>query len=404
MNILQINCVYGGGSTGGITRDLHRFFLARGHRSAVLYGRGPKSREPFVTQVCPAWYAKIHGLGARLTGVAYGGCNRSTRVLTEYIDRIAPDVVHLQCINGHFCSLYGLLEFLKRQNVPTVLTLHAEFPYTGGCSHAGDCAGWRQGCGNCPVNSPETAGIWKNRAEEGWRRLCSIYRNWDRLAVVGCSHWIAGRAAASSALSGFPVTVIANGVDVSLFSPQPDAAARLRRRLSVGSEERVVLFAAPRFSRAKGFDLFVQLARLCRDAPVRFLAAGGEGRSPLRNLTILGHISNREQLAELYAAADVLAVCSRQETFPTVCLEAAACGTPVIGFSVGGVPETILPGMGAVVPLGDISAMSRALLELPPPGGAAVARARTLWDSRRMARQYFALYQDMLGNGKDHAG
>ena len=117
-------------------------------------------------------------------------------------------------------------------------------------------------------------------------------------------------------LSGFPVTVIANGVDVSLFSPQPDAAARLRRRLSVGSEERVVLFAAPRFSRAKGFDLFVQLARLCRDAPVRFLAAGGEGRSPLRNLTILGHISNREQLAELYAAADVLAVCSRQETFP----------------------------------------------------------------------------------------
>lgn len=99
------------GSTGGITRDLHRFFLARGHRSAVLYGRGPKSREPFVTQVCPAWYAKIHGLGARLTGLAYGGCNRSTRVLTEYIDRIAPDVVHLQCINGHFCSLYGLLEF-----------------------------------------------------------------------------------------------------------------------------------------------------------------------------------------------------------------------------------------------------------------------------------------------------
>ena len=115
MNILQINCVYGGGSTGGITRDLHRFFLARGHRSAVLYGRGPKSREPFVTQVCPAWYAKIHGLGARLTGLAYGGCNRSTRVLTEYIDRIAPDVVHLQCINGHFCSLYGLLEFLKRK-------------------------------------------------------------------------------------------------------------------------------------------------------------------------------------------------------------------------------------------------------------------------------------------------
>lgn len=76
----------------------------------------------------------------------------------------------------------------------------------------------------------------------------------------------------------------------------------------------------------------------------------------------------------------------------------------MIGFSVGGVPETILPGMGAVVPLGDISAMSRALLELPPPAAPLWRAPGTLWDSRRMARQYLALYQDVLGNGKDHAG
>ena len=58
MNILQINCVYGVGSTGNITRDLHQALLARGHRSAVLYGRGPLSADPHVARICPSWYGR----------------------------------------------------------------------------------------------------------------------------------------------------------------------------------------------------------------------------------------------------------------------------------------------------------------------------------------------------------
>ena len=264
MNILQINCVYGVGSTGNITRDLHQALLARGHRSAVLYGRGPLSADPHVARICPSWYGRAQGLTARVAGLPYGRCIRSTRHLLDRIHRIGPDVVHLQCLNGHFCNLYLLLEDLKQSGIPTVLTLHAEFPYTGGCSHAGPCSGWKEHCGVCVRTTPETTCLLGNRTAAGWRRLRGIYEGWNRLTVVGCSRWIARRAAASSALSGIPVTVIANGIDTTVFRPRRQEAADLHRALSIPPEERVVLFAAPAFSREKGFDLFLELARSCR--------------------------------------------------------------------------------------------------------------------------------------------
>lgn len=137
------------------------------------------------------------------------------------------------------------------------------------------------------------------------------------------------------------------------FAPGRQEAADLHRALSIPPEERVVLFAAPAFSREKGFDLFLELARSCRGLPSGFsppVVAAPAG--PDANLTVLGHVSGREYMAVLYTAADALVLCSRQDNFPTVCLEAAACGTPVVGFSVGGVAETILPGLGTAVPPG----------------------------------------------------
>ena len=142
-------------------------------------------------------------------------------------------------------------------------------------------------------------------------------------------------------------------------------------------------------------DRFLDLARSCAHLPLRFLAAGDHTRHSLPNLTTLGHISGREQMAVLYSAADVLVLCSRQDNFPTVCLEASACGTPVVGFSVGGVPEAILPGLGVAVPPGNVTAMRRVLQTLLPPAPAAVAQARARWDCRRMALDYLALYRRM---------
>ena len=190
MNILQVNCVYGTGSTGNITRDLHRTFLALGHRSTVLYGRGPRAEEPSTCQVCSDRYGRAQGLAARIAGLPYGHCAWATRRLIGQIHRIRPDVVHLQCLNGHFCNLYHLLAFLKEAQIPTVLTLHAEFPYTGGCSHAGTCSGFLQRCTGCTVPVRRPPAFW----ETGQKQAGSSFAPFTR----GGTGWLLWAAPAGS--------------------------------------------------------------------------------------------------------------------------------------------------------------------------------------------------------------
>ena len=129
MKVLQINCVYNEGSTGKITRDIHEYLIEKNEESVVLCGRRGKNKDcdyAIVSEV----YAKLNNLRSRVTGVMYGGCLLSTEKIKRIIRCEKPDIVHLQCINGFFCNIFVLLEFLKKSNIPTVLTLHAEFMYT----------------------------------------------------------------------------------------------------------------------------------------------------------------------------------------------------------------------------------------------------------------------------------
>mgnify|MGYP000044833125 CR=1 FL=1 len=161
MNILQINCVYGVGSTGNITRDLHQALLARGHRSAVLYGRGPLSADPHVARICPSWYGRAQGLTARVAGLPYGRCIRSTRHLLDRIHRIGPDVVHLQCLNGHFCNLYLLLEDLKQSGIPTVLTSMRNFPTPEAAATQAPAAAGRSTAASASGPLPRLPAFWE---------------------------------------------------------------------------------------------------------------------------------------------------------------------------------------------------------------------------------------------------
>lgn len=163
MKILQINCVYGTGSTGRLTQAIHTRLLAEGIKSVVCCGRGPRSTDPHIHKVCGELYAKAQHAEADLTGLVYGGCVLSTARLLHILRREAPDIVHLQCINGYFVNIFRLVRWLKRHRIPTLLTLHAEFPYTANCGIAADCEKWRTGCGSCPQLRAQTGSLLLDR-------------------------------------------------------------------------------------------------------------------------------------------------------------------------------------------------------------------------------------------------
>ena len=398
MKILQINCVYGYGSTGKITRDLHYGIQAAGHTSVVIYGRRQKTDEPGVYKLCPEWYAKLTNLRSRVDGMVYGGAYLPTAAIIRRIRKEKPDIVHLQCINGYFCNIFRLLKFLKKQHIPTVLTLHAEFMYTATCGYADTCEQFRDGCKNCPRYKQETHAI-VDRAAAAWKKMHAIYKDWETLTVRGCSDWITRRALSSGEMANRDVKTLHNGIDVEgLFHPDGSAPDAIREKYGIAHDKKLILYVAPEFSDRKGFDLVLELVEKAKDLPFHFLLVGDRANIGASNVTVAGKLSDQKALAMHYAAADVLLITSKQENYPTVCLEAQCCGTAVAGYDIGGVGETIRPGMGGVVPMGDSDAMLKLLQDLTEtkPSPEAVDAARSYHSKQRMVADYLALYREIL--------
>ena len=344
MKVLQVNCVYPVGSTGKIVEAIHNRLLQENIESVVCYGRGQQLNATNVYKTCGELYAKAHNGLSRLTGVMYGGCFFSTNKLISRIKKEQPDIVHLHCINGFFVNIYRLVEWLKKQRIKTVLTLHAEFMHTGGCSHALDCEKWKTGCGNCPRLRKETGSLIFDRTHYMWKKMKKAFGGFgEDLTVVSVSDWLKDRAESSPILNGFDHRVIFNGLDTEVFHPYD--TEELKRSHGITSEK-IVFHATPMLSNdpehIKGGHYLLKLAEMMKGEPVRFFVAGKfdpQLQVP-DNVVLLGKITDQKLLAQYYAMADVTVLTSKKETFSMVTAESLCCGTPVVGFCAGA-PERI---------------------------------------------------------------
>lgn len=404
MRILHINCVYPRGSTGKITSDIHHSLLRQGHESFVLYSRGKKTVEPYTQRVCGNLGGKINHFFSMLSGYVYGGCGVQTRKIIKKILKYRPDVVHLQCINGYFANIYKLVRFLNEQRIPTVLTLHAEFMYTANCGCSFDCEKWMIGCGRCPRLFQATHSFLWDKTHQSFLKMKYAFDGFgDKLVVVGVSNWLRGRAALSPIMKDCRLITIHNGINTAIFYPKD--GSHIRSLLGIDSDKKMILWVTSVFSDEKGKDLFFSLAEIIDSEEYRFVVVGTEKPYGYEGkVTFIGNVSNQDELADYYSAADVMLCCSKQESFPTVCLEAQCCGTPVVGFDVGGVNEAVFNGMGATVALGDIGAMKTAV-EFWSEQKIRITEnikrdCADAFSFDRMKKEYIELYQSILGNYK----
>ncbi len=390
MKVLQINCVYGKGSTGTLTRDLHRMLPTEGIESRVIYGRGEKTEDFGADRMGGELYGKANALRSRLTGIPYGGCEWITRRIIAELRKEKPDVVHLQCINGNFVNIYRLASFLKQEKIPTVLTLHAEFMYTANCSHAYDCEKWKTGCGGCPDPKKANHAWFADRTAESWRRMKEAFSGFEELTAVAVSPWQAERARKSPILEDAEIRVILNGVDTEVFCPE---AGKRNREGTVN-----VLYVTPAFDQrvghVKGGEFIAPLARRLGQRARILVVGPGEGRELPENVKLLGPVWDQKKLARLYAEADVTLLTSRRETFSMVAAESLCCGTPVVGFRAGGPESIALKEYSRFCEPGDLDALAEAIPETgeldPREIGEAAA---TIYRKERMFQEYLEVYR-----------
>lgn len=404
MKILQINCVYNTGSTGKITADLHRSLQEQGVKSVVCYGRGKRVFEPGVYKVCSEWYAKLNNLLSRFTGVMYGGCWFSTRRLIEIIRRQSPDVVHLQCLNGYFVNIFKLVRWLNKNNIKTVLTLHAELMFTANCGNVVDCSGFKTGCKRCPKFRAETKSLLLNRTGYAFQKMQQAFSGFSKtgLCVVSVSPWLMGLAQSSPILGGFCHTVVENGLDTAVFHPYQ--TAELKKELGL-KNEKIIFHATAEFSQSpahlKGGYYILKLAEQLREKNVKILVAGNcaENVTVPKNVQLLGKVSNQTRLAQLYSLADVTVITSKKETFSMICAESLCCGTPVVGFLAGGPESIALKKYCTFVAYGDEIGLEKAVtqqLQLGKNPERLAEKAAGAYRKESMLQKYFEIYKRLL--------
>lgn len=408
MKILQINNVYGIGSTGKLTALLHDSIREDGFESVVLYGRGRDARAVGVTRVCGNFYGRLNSALSRISGIRYGGCLLSTAGIINLIKKEMPDVVHLQCINGNFVNIYRLVGWLKKNKIPTVLTLHAEFMYTANCSHAFECERWKIGCGDCPRPRAATKGLFFDNTRRSFKKMKAAFDGFeDGLVAVSVSPWVMERARLSPILEKMSHEVILNGVDTDVFRPRTEPHADL----PCGERSAMILHVTPKFTdRAddpKGGVYVIELARRLRGVANVVVAGAYEisGDMP-DNLILLGQVTDQDLLASYYSAADITISTSKRETFSMVCAESLCCGTPVVGFCAGA-PEMIsLSAYSRFVTHGDIDALEVAVRNVLTDAGMKnrdriAKEASAAYAKEQMIAQYEELYRRMKWRKSD---
>lgn len=319
------------------------------------------------------------------------------------------DLLNFHGIHGQFFS-YLALPFLTASK-PAVFTVRDMWPLTGHCAVSYDCERWRTGCGNCPYPSaPPALPTKRDSTHMEWKLKSWAYRQ-SRLTVVTLSRRMTEQAR-QSMLGHFPIHHIPNGVDTEAYRPLEPVLCRTA--LGVPAGKKVLMFAAGYLNRQhKGSDLLAKALRalpsaLKSEIVLLLLGDGGESLADTFDVPVipLGFVGGHRIKAVAYSAADLLVLPTRGEGLPNVLLESMACGTPMVSFDVGGVPDLVRPGVtGYLARSGDAQDLEqgiRQLLEDAPLRRAMSQQCRGIacaeYSTKLEVQKYMALYDSLLGN------
>ncbi len=345
MKIVHINYFDNKGGAGKAAFRLHESLKKSGCESKILVDyKFSNSEDVRSVDERGGWRRnalRLINLGESFTGLQYL-CPRPNGFLSDPFLSDAR-VIHLHNIHGGFFSLSALSQLTERY--PVVWTLHDMWGLTGHCGYAYDCNRWETGCGSCPYLN-EYPPLKVDRTSFLWKQKEKIYRR-SRLTLVSPSQWLRDLIKKSPLLRNFEVRVIPYGVDLKVFRPVDREEAR--KELNLPKEAFIILFGAAFAAEERKGKSFITevLSRLSQNISEKiFFAEFGSAFEDLNTSTgipkkIFGVVQDEKKLAMLYSAADVFICPSLADNLPNTVLESLACGTPVVGFNVGGIPETI---------------------------------------------------------------
>ena len=393
---------------------LHRAVCALGHESRfyLLQARGhsqvessrPTRFQQFLNILRPHLDRGLLELAARHRKGKFSAAWLPNSRLQRLARTDDFDLLHLHWLGDGFIPVEGLRQIRQ----PIVWTLHDMWAFTGGCYYDSECGRFAVGCGCCPVlrsQSQTDLSSWVLRRKlRAWKDL--------NLTLVAPSRWMADEARRSLLFRNRRIEIIPSCLDVSVFKPVQRTTAR--QLLNLPQDRSLILFGAlkPQSEPRKGYALFQEALSKLRsqtEEDIDIVMFGGDAPRTWQSEGFTWHslrtLHDEVSLALVYSAADVFVAPSLQDNLPNTVLESLACGTPVVGSNVGGLPDMVTSRfngyLACVTDAADFAYGIRWVLK-------EVASSMTLRENARnsvlarytpasIAGQYLALYQELLG-------
>jgi glycosyltransferase involved in cell wall biosynthesis len=413
MNLLILNTSDNNGGAAIATYRLHRGLRSIGVNSSLMVQDkgtddftviGPKTTRQIITAYLrPYWERWNLRAYPKRERVIFSSAALPDKLACNVND-LSPDIVHLFWVNLAFMKI----ETLSRFNSPIVWTLHDMWPFTGGCHYDNECGRFCQSCGRCPALGSDderdlSRKIWE-RKKKSWAGL--------PIVVVATSHWLADMARASSLFKDQRIEVIPNGIDTEKYKPLDQKMARAA--FGLPQDKHLILFSA--FSattdKRKGNHLLMPaLAKMAREGwgsstELVIIGASAPETPPELGMRVhyVGNLHDEISQVLLYSAVDVTVAPSMQENLSNVVVESLACGTPIVAFDIGGMPDMINHQQSGYLATPfepeDLAAGVMWVLEDKVRHDMLARHARQMavekYALESVSRQYLALYQSIL--------
>lgn len=405
-DILYMNYSDGKGGAAALCSTLFKTFNAQGMKTSMLVGRWT-SHEDHISEIS----RNEDEIDTQLVSFQnsegwFDFYHPSSFKIKNAPEFKTADILHIHNLhNGYFSPLaLPILSSLK----PVVWTLHDMQSFTGYCVHSYTCEGWKDGCKRCSF--PDYAlGLQRENGDFMWNLKRIIYEHAD-FCVVCPSQWLKSKVE-NSLLKEKRIELIYNGVDENVFLNIDTKRARAELGLPV--DKKIILFVASfgMHQKAKGSLVIPEILERLSDPDLEFVSIGNPGLDH-SDPTRLPYIDEQKKLALYYAAADILLFPSIAENCPLVVLESMSCGTPVVAYSVGGVPELIehkkTGYLADYLDLNDLIRGIRFFLDDPNILKSAGEASREIvlrkFTLSRMVESYLRIYQTEFErfSGKEH--
>lgn len=329
----------------------------------------------------------------------------ATRRLIAFIDKIQPTVINIHNLHGYYLNYQILFEYLAKKNIPIVWTLHDFWTITGHCVHFDyiGCNKWQAGCESCQHFRSYPKSLIVDKSRYNYQLKKKLFTALNHVTIVPVSHWV-GNLVSKSYLSGYPMQVIYNGINLSVFKP---TSSDLREKLGLKDKFVLLGVASPWYPMKGLYDYYKLNSILPHDCKIIMIGLTKRQIAELPSGIIgVERTESQYELAQYYSMADATLNLSYQETFGMTTIEGMACGTPGIVYNKTASPELVSEETGYIVEAKDITGLLNAIMRIKQKGSESysencVNRVRSHFNADNTYLRYLKLFEDYATNNKD---